>query len=365
MYHNLNIEISGFCNAKCPWCVTGNGGIPEEKKKFMTAHDFSNILDTLISNKIISGRANIGLYIIGEPFLNPELIDIIRIICDRGCTYSLSTNASKYTKIPKELEKNLVSFIISMPGFSQESYSRIHNFSFNKIQENVKKFISDISPVKITVNYHIYQFNVKELEEAYRFFSQYGVHLSPNYAYIQDYDLARKYLAKTLKDETSSKASEELILDYVEKFLSEMPPDYECPLWNSLTIDEWGNITTCCYIPKGHQYYSKNNLQVSDDLCFESITNTEIPPMCDQCRKSGIPYWACNPQKPECVETYDKKYFIKNISARYLRIINERDFQSMMIMTKNLASSVIKKILGENKGNSLINKLQEAYENHS
>lgn len=87
--------------------------------------------------------------------------------------------------------------------------------------------------------------------------------------------------------------------------------------------------------------------------------------MCDPCRRSGIPYWACNPQKPECIKTYDKKYFIKNISARYLRIINERDFQSMTIMTKNLASSVIKKIFGENKGNSLINKLQGVYENYS
>jgi len=327
MYDSILIEISGHCNAKCPWCATGRGAIREETKKYMSVIEFSKILDILISKKIIDSSTTIILFSWGEPFLNHDLIDIIKIICQYGCKYNLSTNASKYVKIPKELQHNLAGFNISMPGFSQDSYSKIHQFSFDKIIENIKKFMIDIDPRKISISYHVYQFNIDEIESGYAFFSKYGLNFFPYYAFINDYDWAQKYLSNNLPYDILSKASKEIILGNVDKLISECPPAFQCPEWNRLTIDEWGAIITCCALTKDHPFYSLN-LSVTDLL--ENISEEKIreivrdQPVCKECIQSGLAYWAHKGQGPTFVKMYSKKFLIKRMLARYIQVIMRR-----------------------------------------
>jgi MoaA/NifB/PqqE/SkfB family radical SAM enzyme len=322
MYESIYIEISGHCNAKCPWCVTGRGAICEETKKFMSAREFSYIVDRLFSNKLINSNTTLMLYNWGEPFLNPELIDILKIICKRGCKYTLSTNASKYIQIPREVQQNLLEFTISMPGFSQDSYSKIHQFSFDKIIKNITKFIMDIDPQKITIGYHIYQFNIDEIDSAYSFFSKYGINMSPYYAYFNDCSLSQKFLKNNLPYDLLSNASKELVLGYVDKLISEGSPDYQCPEWNRLTIDEWGTIITCCVLPKNHPFYSLNLslMNLPENICKEKIQEIiRNQPACKLCIESGIAYWAHNVQSPNFVKMYSKKFFVKRILARYIQ----------------------------------------------
>lgn len=60
-----------------------------------------------------------------------------------------------------------------MPGFSQESYDKIHGFNFEKIKENIKKYANDMELAgvkdKMWVAYHMYQFNLDEIYDAYVF----------------------------------------------------------------------------------------------------------------------------------------------------------------------------------------------------
>jgi len=324
MYNDVHFEISGYCNAKCPWCVTGRGSINEKLKKFITANEFSEIMENLIAHKFICENSIINLYNWGEPFLNPELIDILKIICEKNCRYTLSTNASRYIKIPREVQKNLVRFVISMPGFSQKSYSKIHNFSFEKIIKNITKFLADIDPRILNVNYHIYQFNIDEIDSAFSFFSKFGVNIDLYYAYFNDFNLMQDYLNKNLSYDILYKASKELVLGYVDDLISQCPPEYSCPQWNMLAIDEWGSIITCCCIPKNHPYYSLNlSVQNMSENLSEDIIRKLVrsQPPCKMCIQSGQAYWANNVQRPDFVKEYYSKFYLKQMWGRYTHLI--------------------------------------------
>jgi hypothetical protein len=69
---------------------------------------------------------------------------------DQGLKYSISTNAS----IPLLFNeggdslRNLSNIIISIPGFSQESYNRVHGFRFDRIKKNIVKLIRNYRECK-------------------------------------------------------------------------------------------------------------------------------------------------------------------------------------------------------------------------
>lgn len=90
----------------------------------------------MLSNDIINLNTNICLYNWGEPFLHPKFKEIIYYLSSLNLNIGLSTNASKpiYFEDSNAL-KNLRHMRFSMPGFSQESYDRMHSFDFEKIKK--------------------------------------------------------------------------------------------------------------------------------------------------------------------------------------------------------------------------------------
>ncbi len=65
------VEISGVCNLRCISCPRGNAALPPQKGGFMTAADYSKVINKLI--KEIPFLYLVDLYIWSEPLLNPEL----------------------------------------------------------------------------------------------------------------------------------------------------------------------------------------------------------------------------------------------------------------------------------------------------
>ena len=239
------------------------------------------------------------------------------MITDFGYNYQLSTNGSIFKKIPSHQVKN-GKLIISMPGFSQESYDKIHGFIFPKILENIDLFIKNFGSENVTISYHIYQFNVDEAFKAIRFFSRQGVFVSHSFAYMVDYRLVSDFLLNNLNNPLFSNINTHLFLHYVNNLISICPASYSCPQWNSLIFDDKGRIVTCCGIPK-------------DSPIYELISTTEMPldcinfeylykkrsesAFCKSCLQSGLPYWAHNPQTLNSLTEYQKK-------LKPLRVIN-------------------------------------------
>ena len=306
MYKTVFLEISGRCNAKCRWCVTGieNRCHPDEmpmmKKNCMSLAKVKEIITHLESREMVDKDTVYFFYNWGEPFLNPELFDILAYMYERKLRYGLSTNASVPWKlkrdIPNDFFADMVHFRISYCGFSQESYDRIHGFNFEKIKANTKEIIRNARKYGanyIEIHYHVYQFNEgDEFIRAKEFCKKLNVCFFPIYAYFNDYNRGIGYLNNTLPIEEYKAASKELYLFYVDGVLKKRPANYPCPQFDKLTIDENGDLLPCCAAI--HEKLT-NIVERTPAEIEEWRHNVRS---CIECRNTGLDYWVHNPAMP-------------------------------------------------------------------
>jgi MoaA/NifB/PqqE/SkfB family radical SAM enzyme len=295
-YDLVYFEIVGYCNARCPWCMTGSKRIDETAfpSTFIEVDHFENAINYLLDNGFVCpGKCRIDLYSWGEPMLHPKLNDILRILSRNNIDFGISTNGSKAVHLDRDVLPNLCELKFSMPGFSQSSYDRVHGFRFETILHNIETLVKNIvqegAPTRFTIAYHIYQFNVDEMRVAAEFCYENGIGFAPYCARLADYNFKKSYLDGSISRGLLEEMSKDLFLHYIDELIATMPQNYECPQFNILTIDEYCNALTCCILSKDHPEYSLGSL-------FE-LSRSEIHDMkrsrkvCADCIKSGITYW--------------------------------------------------------------------------
>ena len=303
MFKSINFEISGICNAKCPYCVTGSlnlNKIFKNNHPFIEVKKFEKAIDYILYNKMFDPESSlIALYNWGEPFLHPEFDKIVEILNYRNIKFQISTNASKIPKLSASTSlKNLKSLSFSMSGFSQDSYNKIHGFNFELIKKNIIEILNTFKFRKYkgitTILYHVYQFNIGEYKAALSFAKNHNINIWPYYAGFNNYENTIKYLSKKLSYDLLEKASKDLILYYIDELLSKKPLNYRCSQFDVLLVDEYCNLLTCCALPKGNQSYSFGNLF---ELDLENIHNYKVSQKeCFNCQKLNFDYWVGNIQ---------------------------------------------------------------------
>ena len=300
-YYQVNFEIVGSCNAKCKWCVTGvrnrKGGSPFY---YIKPSDFEKALIHLFENGFITSSSNIDIFNYGEPFLHPQINEIIGILERNKIKYGISTNASI---VPQGLSsttyENLQGLIFSMPGYSQKSYMRMHGFNFGKVKENILQILHTLRDRGFNgtaqISYHIYQYNLQELRYAESFAYENRMQFLPNVAYFCDLDMYYDYLANLMEPALMKDAQSELFLYYVENGRrNSRPTDYECPqLSDILVIDEQLNVLTCCGVDR---YMRDATLGYLMNLTFlETALLKRSAPYCKKCMSAGIDYLIHHP----------------------------------------------------------------------
>ena len=126
------IEPTNFCNLKCPICYTHAHG---EGEVSMTLAQFTHIADQLPPG------ADVSFYNWGEPFLNPEMIPMIREGARRGLRISIHSNLNiDPALIPEIVESGLFSLSASIDGTTQESYEKFRRKgSFRMAWDNLSE----------------------------------------------------------------------------------------------------------------------------------------------------------------------------------------------------------------------------------
>lgn len=265
----------------------------------MRSETFQRLIERLFYLELVNKNTVINLFNWGEPTLNPEIEKIIGIIAKHNLHCSISTNASKYVEINRSLLSTVPRLRISMSGFSQKSYDKIHGFDFQKVLDNVEKYINYYGPSRVSISYHLYQFNIEELPLAINFFAKKKVNCFAYAGYFNDFNLADSFLKGTMDKNTLKKASEQLLLYYVDDLIKKCPLDYTCPQFDKLVIDELNNVLTCCAVPKDSRSYSLGSIfDLSSKDIHDKKTHQAI---CEDCLKSGIAYWDHNAYTPEFV----------------------------------------------------------------
>ena len=113
--YTIQIELTSICNFSCTGCPTR--GMPQKEKGFMKMETFSSLLD-LIPKPIKFVR----LFGLGEPFLYPNFLDVVRMVREKGAYVLFHTNASLMTT--KDIERIV-------------EYGANVNFSVDSISSNI------------------------------------------------------------------------------------------------------------------------------------------------------------------------------------------------------------------------------------
>ena len=216
----VSIDITGWCNAQCKWCTTGalNKKNICSKRDFMSIEKFKMIYMHLKKTGIVNRNHEILLYSWGEPLLNPDYLQIIEFLNNQDQIFSMSTNASVaiFSRL-NGIYKNCRTFIFSMSGFSQDSYDKIHRFSFEKIKSNIKAIYKNIVECgfegEAVLSFHVYKFNRHEVMSAKVFAEELGLRFVPINAYFASYSMAKDYLTGKMTNELLKESENELILD--------------------------------------------------------------------------------------------------------------------------------------------------------
>ena len=297
------LEISGHCNAKCPWCYTGRRNrlgmrIPS---RFMPPEEFNNVLSRLDAIGLLERRDNlIELFNWGEPLLHPRFSEIVSILNVRGLDYRLSTNGSRIPELNGQSAAHLRELIISLPGFSPYAYARGSGFRFPEILERIDALVDRFKESgfqgRTILSYHIYQFNIQDIPAAAEYAAGEGFSFNPYLATPMDFQVALGFLKRTLPSSVLDQMSRDLMLYSVETLIAKQTPEYSCFQQNKMVIDENGSVLTCCIVPKGHPDYSLGSIF---ELGLEEIkTRKKGRGICKECLDQGLSYWFMHPSKP-------------------------------------------------------------------
>lgn len=289
-FKDIIFDIVGYCNAKCPYCITG-------ANKCHTGEMISLLkFETVIAKLVRIGAANtetvVQLYCWGEPFLHPDLNGIIEILNRYNIRFVLSTNGSIRSALTLESSRGMRNIIVSMPGFSQKSYNRIHKLNFKTICSNIVDLRNSLKSFNyigdIVVNYHVYQFNLAELWECETFTLKHGLVFKPSYAIINEWSLLNGWIEGTLPVEKMREISENLFCFNIRETMCNAPLNYSCPQHEYLIIDAAANVNVCCQLP-GLQEYLCGNI-ITDDF-NDILRKKRNRPVCKSCLSSGLSYY--------------------------------------------------------------------------
>lgn len=332
-FDSIAVDIVGFCNAKCKYCPAGDD-MANIKENFISLDLFESILKKLIEYKFYSSSTNFHIYCLAEPCLHPQINEVLKLLTKYGIRTTISTNASTVPKFNREALKSVDRFLISMPGFSQDSYDRIHGFRFETIKDNIIKLknqVDDLSDRRISfdMSYHIYQFNELEMVYAKSFCDQYGIRFAPNYAVMIDKDKCLDYVTGKMSYDELKDISKDIFLGVLDQQIKDAPGNY-CDFQHSfLSINISGDIRICSSFRR--EIESKILVgNILTDNIDDIIYNKYHHERCEICIKANLTL----EKGYQCKVYPDGYYSIMKENEFLLSHMNDEKFQEKMNLMK-------------------------------
>lgn len=315
-FYSIAVDITGFCNANCKYCPSGKRVPSPAEKCFISTEWFEEILKKLLEYRFYTPATNFHIYALGEPCLHPQLNDILKLLSNYQIKTTISTNASIVPDFEREALGSVSRFLISVPGFSQASYDRIHGFQFETIRANIIKLREQVArlsgnQIPFDMSYHIYQFNEREMVSARAFCKEYDIRFAPNYAVMIDKDKCLDYVIGTMSFEELKDISKDIFLGVLDQQIKDAPRDY-CDFQSrflSVSID--GDVRICSGFTKAAEPKILIGNIVTDEI-DDIIWRKFHHPRCETCIKAGL--------------TLSKGYECKVYPDGYYDLMKENDF---------------------------------------
>ena len=152
----LDLELNGGCNYQCEMCPQVDGREKEFLKKLPL-----DVLEKIVDDAMQYGLEAVSLHGSGEPTLNADMPDVVRLIKDRGLKCVSFTNG---LKLDEKLSRRLIDagidvLRISAIGYDRASYYRWMSVdAFEQVRDNARRFqeMSDAAGGRSQVHlYHL------------------------------------------------------------------------------------------------------------------------------------------------------------------------------------------------------------------
>ncbi len=175
-HFDYQVDVSGVCNLRCISCPRGN--MPRHPAAgFMSAATYRKVLDKILREDPFTGV--VTLYNWGEPLLNEDLPEIVRLSNERGVLAAVSSNLNVRKDFSDVIRARPMWFRVSVSGYGK-SYEVTHTGgAWDLVVENMnrlKKWREEFHPDMIVeIFYHIYNHNNRDdFQKMRRFCEEMG-----------------------------------------------------------------------------------------------------------------------------------------------------------------------------------------------
>lgn len=240
----VSIEPTTACNLRCPQCPSGL------RQFTRPTGNLKPEFNSMILDQMGSSLQHINYYFQGEPFINPNFLDLVKEARKRNIYVVTSTNAHFISPETAEkiIESGLSEVIISIDGTTQETYEKYRiEGNLDKVLEGTKNLIqakkkmNSAYPV-VTFQFLVVSYNEHQIPEIEKLADEYGVdRLTLKTVQVYDFENGNDLIPKQEKFARYKKdESGKLILK--NKFKNSCWRS-----WSSCVITWDGKAVPCCF----------------------------------------------------------------------------------------------------------------------
>lgn len=174
---SISVEPTTNCNLNCLECPSGQETFQRPTGNISTDL-FSNII-----KQTCKYLMHLNLYYQGEPFLHPNIFELVQIAKTKNIYVTISTNGHflDITNINNILDNKIDKLIISIDGLSQESYNKYRqNGNLETVLDGINLLVVEKEKRKtlkpyIEIQFIPFKHNELEISKLNNFFKPYKV----------------------------------------------------------------------------------------------------------------------------------------------------------------------------------------------
>lgn len=244
MPFTINFEPTTACNLRCPECPSGLRQFSRPTGN-LKADFFRSSIDELAQHLLY-----LIFYFQGEPYINPDFLDMVAHAKDKGIYTITSTNGHflNDTNSRRTIESGLDRLIISIDGTTQEVYEQYRKAGKLEVVlqgvRNIVKWKKELASMTphIVIQFLVVKPNEHQIKEIKQLAEQLGVDaLSFKTAQVYDYEFGNPLLPTS-----------EGLRRYRQlpdgRYEPKANIDNHCwKLWHGTVVTWDGRVVPCCF----------------------------------------------------------------------------------------------------------------------
>ena len=240
----ISVEPTTACNLRCPECPSGLRSFTRPTGNLKK--DFFRQIITELGDKLIY----LIFYFQGEPYINPEFLNMVEYASKRGIYTITSTNGHflNKTNAQKTVASGLDRLIISVDGTTQEVYENYRKAgNLETVLQGARNVVAAKREMQASKPHIIFQFlvvrpNEHQIPEIYRLAEEIGIdEVRLKTAQVYDYEQGNPLIP--LNERYSRYARQE---DGTYRVKNQLL-NHCWKLWHACVITWDGLVVPCCF----------------------------------------------------------------------------------------------------------------------